>query len=361
MPSADAALIADRLRNHGLTRTASSSVVEVVRSLGAVQSQDYPGARWAVGQRLAKATDTRVADAYDRGEIVRTHVMRPTWHFVAPEDLRWMQALTGPRVRSAFSSSFRQWGLDDAVAKRSRKILERALRDRNYQTRQELREAFERGGIPIPHTHRLAFLMIDAELAALVCSGPMRGKQFTYALVDERIASVPALTVDESLAELARRYFTSHGPATLRDFVWWSGLKVSQARQALDLLGRNVTRAEVDGREYWWTERTRTAKVPVNRAWLLPNYDEYFIAYKDRELTLSASATRSGVLANPLLPNGALPHLLMIDGLLAGTWARTVSSSGVEVRIKPFRTMSAITRDAVDRAIAAYRRFSGAQ
>lgn len=352
-------MIADRLRNQGLTTISASTPVEVVRSLGAVQAQDYPGARWALGQRLPKTTDAMVAAAYDRGEIIRTHVRRPTWHFVAPEDLRWMQALTAPRVRSTFGASFRQWKLDDGVLKRSRAILERALRDHTYQTRQELREAFERGGVDISHTHRLAFLMMDAEMEALVCSGPMRGKQFTYALVDERVPPAPRLTVDESLAELTRRYFTSHGPATLRDFVWWSGLTVAQAKRGLESLGREVSREVVDGREYCWTVRSRSAKVPVNRAWLLPNYDEYFIAYKDRDLTVSSAAQRSGVLANPLLGNGAFPHLLMIDGLLAGTWRRTPTASGVRVDLKPFRKLSPVAQSAVDRAIAAFNRFAG--
>lgn len=351
-------VIADRLRNQGLTKISAATPAEVVRSLGAVQAQDYPGARWAVGQRLTRTTDAAIAAAYDRGDIIRTHVMRPTWHFVAPEDLRWMQALTGPRVRATLGSTFRQWELDAPALRRSRAILQRALRDGNFQTRQELRGAFERGGIDTSHTHRLAFLMMDAELESLVCSGPMRGKQFTYALVDERVPSVQRLTADESLAELTRRYFTSHGPATVRDFVWWSGLTVAQAKQGLQLLDSEVSRDVMDGREYWWTVRSRTAKVPVNRAWLLPNYDEYFIAYKDRDLTVSAAAQRSGMLANPLLPNGGFPHLLMIDGLLAGTWRRPTSPSA-RVELKPFRKLSPVTESAVDRAISAYRRFIG--
>jgi hypothetical protein len=350
-------VIAHRLRNQGLTKISASSPVEVVRSFGAVQAQDYPGARWALGQRLSRATDVSVAAAYDRGEIIRAHVMRPTWHFVAPEDLRWMQALTGPRVRSALGSSFRHWSLDAATLTRSRKILERALRDRNYQTRQELRDALEQGGVDTSHTHRLAFIMMDAELESLVCSGPMRGKQFTYALVDERVPRVPPRSPDDALAELTRRYFTSHGPATIRDFAWWSGLTMAQARQGLVSLGRDVSSRTVNDREYYATTGFRAARLPVNRAWLLPNYDEYFIAYKDRDLTVSAAAQRSGMLANPLLANGAFPHLLMIDGLLAGTWTRAVTSSGVHVTLKPFRPLSPVTQSAVDKAIRGYTQF----
>ncbi len=187
----------------------------------------------------------------------------------------------------------------------------------------------------------------------------MRGKHFTYALVDERVPAAPALTVDESLAELTRRYFTSHGPATIRDYVWWSGLTVAQAKKGLLLLDREVSRTIEGGFEYWWTVRSPSAKVPANRAWLLPNYDEYFIAYKDRALTVSAAASRSGILANPLLANGGFPHLLMIDGLLAGTWARNVVKSGVTVQLKPFRPLSPVTMAAVNKAIAAYTRFIG--
>lgn len=351
-------MLADRLRNHALTK-AAASVADVVRALGAVQAQDYPGARWAVGQRLRRATDESVRAAYDRGDIIRTHIMRPTWHFVAPEDLRWMQALCGPRVRAALGSNFRQHELDATVLSRSRAILGRALRDNHYMTRQELRGALERGRIDTSTTNRLAFLMMDAELEAIVCSGPVRGKQFTYALVDERVPASPARTTEEALAELTRRYFTSHGPATVRDFVWWSGLTVTRARQGIDLLGRELKRALMHDREYWSAAGGRAATMPVNRAWLLPNFDEYFIAYKDRDAVMSASAQRSGVLGNPLLANGAHPHLLMIDGLLAGTWGHIRTTKAMRVEIKPFRKLSPVSSETVDRAIADYLRFVG--
>lgn len=338
-------MLGQRLRNQGLLKPQGKTPADVVRALGAVQAQDYAGARWAVGQRMPKATDAAVAAACDAGDIIRTHILRPTWHFVAPEDLRWMQALTGLRVHSANASWYRLFGMDAVTLSKSRKILERILRGHAYLTRTEIGERFEREGIPGATGGRLAALMMHAELECVVCNGPTRGKQSTYALVDERVPASPVFTVEERLGMLATRYFSSHGPATLKDFVWWSGLTVGQAREAIALTGSGLVRASVGDTAYWSTPTRAKAVVPNGRAWLLPNYDEYSIAYKNRELTGSV--------------NGTYPNLLMIDGMLAGTWGRKLSTKDVIVEVRPFRKLSASSRKAVVSAVNSYGAFLG--
>ena len=219
-------LASQRLANQGLVSPSFTTPVDVVSWLGAVQAQDYYGAKWAVGQRMREATDDAIEAAFTEGAILRTHVLRPTWHFVAPADIRWMLRLTAPRVNTTIGSYYRKLGLDDTVFRRTNKALTRALRGGRQLTRDALRQAVDRAGV-VADGVRFGFILLRAELDGVICSGPREGKQFTYALLDERVPEARALTRDEALAELTRRYFTSRGPATVRDFVWWSGLTAS--------------------------------------------------------------------------------------------------------------------------------------
>jgi DNA glycosylase AlkZ-like len=223
-----------RLRNERLVGPAFAAPADVVSWLGAVQSQDYGGAKWAVAQRARGCSDADVEEACDRGDIVRTHVMRPTWHFVTSADARWMLELTAPRVHAANAYYYRQLELDERVFTKSHAALAAALRGGRHLTRVELGHALERAGIRAAGT-RLAYVLMRAELDAVICSGPRRGKQFTYALFDERVPASKPLARDQALAELVRRYFASHGPATVQDFAWWSGLTVADGTKGIDL------------------------------------------------------------------------------------------------------------------------------
>ena len=224
----------------------------MVQWLGAVQAQDYAAAKWAVGLRLQGATADDIEQAATDGAILRTHVMRPTWHFVSPDDIRWLLALTAPRVHAANAYYYHAQGLDDAIFMRSNAALAKALQGGKHLTRQELVSVLKQVGVV---TENLGFMLIimHAELDGIVCSGARRGKQFTYALLDERVPQSRTLEHDEALAEFARRYFTSHGPATLQDFVWWSGLTVADARAALAMVTSQLMHEVVDGQTYWFS------------------------------------------------------------------------------------------------------------
>jgi hypothetical protein len=339
-----------------------------------MQSQDYPGAKWGIGLRAA-VTDEEVDRACDEGSIVRTHILRQTWHFVARDDVRWMLALSGPRVNALNAHYYRKLGLDERTFTRCRDVVERVLRDGAQLTRPELGTALRRAGIAAAGT-RLAFVTMRLELDAVICNGARRGSQLTYALLDDRVpagkpgpfrlrqggggpaaqraeAVGPAsMDRDALLAELARRYFTSHGPATLRDYVWWSGLTVRDAKAGLDLASQSLVRDDVDGFTYWSADRRIPKASASPSAHLLPNYDEYLIGYKDRHLVVSRGSG-DGVtrIKDPFV------HHLLIDGRLAGSWTRTVKNGSVDVRCAMYVRPNGEARRAIDAAIARLGRF----
>lgn len=349
-------VFAQRLVNQGLIRPQSRTGADIVAALGAVQAQDYPGARWALAMRGPHLRDADLEAEFDAGAIVRTHVMRPTWHFVAPADVRWLQALTGPRVRQAVAYHERQLELDAKVLAKALRTLARALTGR-FLTRGELAAALARAGIDATG-QRLAQIVMVAEVEALVISGPRRDRQFTYALLDERVPPAPSLDRDATLVELVRRYFTSHGPATVKDFVWWSGLTVKETKEGLALAGDAVERASLDGFECWFAAGARDRRAPKRPAsphvLLLSNYDEIGIAYKDRGFTPMLKRPSS------LGTSYGFPHQLMIDGAWVGAWQRVPDAKGIAIDVLPYR---ALTKDE-QREIAAiarrYQTFLGA-
>ncbi len=345
-------MLGRRLHNQRLVRSPFRTPAEVVAWLGAVQAQDYGGARWGLGQRAKDMSDAIVEQAFDEGHILRTHVLRPTWHFVNPRDIRWMLALTAPRVRAAMAYYDRKLELDRATFARSRSVLERTLRGRQWKTRAELGSCLARAGI-VATGQRLGHLMMDAELEGVICSGPRRGNQFTYALVEERAPRARALRRDEALAELARRYFQSHGPATLRDFTWWSGLTVRDARAGLEAV-RPALRPETIGETTFFSLPSRAQPSPEGAAHLLPNYDEYLVAYQDRGTPVfpyaGSAASRKG---------GAFVHHLILGGRLVGGWRRTGKSRDVLVEVAPYTRLGRDETRALGAAVDRYGQFIG--
>jgi DNA glycosylase AlkZ-like len=342
---------AARLRQQRLTRTTFRDPVSVVQWLGAVQAQEYPAARWGLGLRGTGFGDADVEDAVNRGAILRTHVLRPTWHFLAPADIRWILALTGPRVQATMATYHRTRAIDAALLAKSRKVIERTLRGGRTRTRTEIGDALRRAGIDVK-TLRLGFVMIDAELEGLVCSGPRRGKESTYALLEERVPPAPMLKGDEALAELTRRYFTSHGPATIRDFAWWSGLTQVLIKRGIEILGSRLTKITAQGLTCWSCESPRPQRTSKPSAHLLPIYDEFLIAYRDRVFMKRDPKT-------PKLHIGpdTFSHYLVIDGRLAGSWKPAETGGSVSVAIALYGRISRAERDAIQSAAERYGQF----
>lgn len=345
-------IINARLCNQRLTGAPLATPADVVSWLGAVQAQEYDQAKWALAMRSRRTSAAAIDRALADGTILRTHVLRPTWHFVTPPDIRWMLALTGPRVSKAMASYRRRLGLDATVFRKSERAIARALQGGVQLTRQELKVALQKGGVNTDGVHRLAFLTIQAEIDAVICSGGRRGNQFTYALLDERVPSSRSLSREDALAELTRRYFTGHGPAQVHDFAWWSGLTVGDARTGLEMVAGELTTEVVDGQTYWFGKTVRSLTTP-RRAYLLGLYDEYLIAYKDRSVALDRSQwTR-------ITAGDAFLAPVILDGRVIAGWKKVARGEKTVLRVKPIapprRTDSSAVVEAVDR----YASFSG--
>lgn len=341
-----------RLSNSGLSHSPFQSPTDAVTRLGAVQAQDFTAAKWSLGLRIKKSTDADIEQAFNEGRIQRIHVMRPTWHFVMPEDLRWMLELTAPRVKSILASSNRKIGLGDALFAKCNSAITRALEGRNYLTRQELKVVLTDIGIETD-VQRLAHIIMQAELDGFICSGPKRGKQFTYTLLDERVRETARVSREEALKILALRYFTSHGPAQLKDFSWWSGLSDKDAREALDRIIFGLDQSTVNGKTYWFPPPAETIPDPPS-ALLLSIYDEYTIAYKDRcDLSEARDIERMIAMGN------ALTAVLILEGKVAGTWNKRMKSQTVEIRLNPFRILDDEEQEAVEAEASRYGRFFG--
>ena len=324
-----------RLHNQRLSHTNFKTPQAAVQWLGAVQAQDYAGAKWALAQRMTDMTDAALDQALADGSILRTHLLRPTWHFVTPEDIRWLLKLTAPRVLALLGSMDRQLELDKAILKQSNTLLTKALQGNRQLTRAEIESIFHERGIKTTNL-RMTHFMMHAELDGIVCSGGRRGKQFTYALFNERVPQTKSLTHEEALAELASRYFTSHGPATLPDFVWWSGLTTTDARKGLEFVKSKLHNETVNRATYWFaatTPQTQDKKTTVN---LLPNYDEYVVGYTDRAAIFDTTHndkldSRGSILAQ---------YTILLNGKVTGTWKRTLRKNTVAIALSPFTKLT---------------------
>jgi len=334
-----------RLHNQHIASAPFEQASDVVQWLGAVQAQDYPAAKWAVAQRTQGMTDAAMNRAFAEGAILRTHGMRPTWHFVTPADIRWMLALTAPRVNALAAYYYRKLELDDAVFARSNAVLTHALQGGKQLTRPEVGSILQDAGIATSDLLRLGYILIRAELDAVICSGALRGKQHTWALLDERAPHAKALERDEALATLARRYFTSHGPATLADYVWWSGLTVADAKAGLEMVKSQLVHDVVDGQTYLFAATPPPARGHAQAAYLLANFDEYTVAYKDRSAVFDASQTQALGGRGDILSN----HTVVIDGQIIGTWKRTFTKGMAVIAATPFDSLG----EAESRALAA--------
>ena len=340
-------------RQHLADKPTLTSAADVVRALCAVQSQDYAGAKWAIGMRATGLTDAAIDRAYDAGEIVRTHVLRPTWHFVAPEDLLWMQRLTGPRITAKMAPYNKTLGLTPAVFRKGSKVIEKALTGHRYLTRQQLKMALDRAKIATEGSQRLAHLVMQAEVEGLICSGPRAGTQVTYALVSDRVPHSRDLTGDEALLELTQRYFATHAPATVHDFAWWSGLSIAECRRGIALAGNELETRRIDDISYHVPpgfELPREASTAVH---LLPNYDEFFIGFRDR----SAIGQRLEDIKLVTGGNALIAHVVTIGGQLVGGWKRAVKQKTASVDLKLLAPLNGAEQKRLTARIRQFERF----
>jgi hypothetical protein len=319
---------------------------EVVRWFGAVQAQDFGPARWSLGERLPGTTDAEIQRSFDAGLLLRTHVLRPTWHLVAPDDIRWLLRLTGPRVHATNAYAYRRAGLDDDALAKGHDLIAEALAGGAYRTRKELAALAGGAGLPA-EGFGLGYLVMHAELDGLVCSGPTRGKQQTYALLEERVPPAPERDPDEALAELVTRYFTSHGPATAKDLKWWSSLTLTDIARGVALAGDRLRHEVVEGVSYW-SGHGSSPRPESPTVHLVQGYDEYVVAYTESKYVIDASGAARAVPIGTRLRNG----VLLLDGQVAGHWARTSTRDTLLVEVQLYRALAPAEAEALDAAAA---------
>jgi hypothetical protein len=336
-----------RLHNQRLEGEPFASPAQAVGGLLAVQSQDYGPAKWSVGERSRGAMDAEIDQVFSAGGILRTHILRPTWHFVLPADLRWLQELTAPRVHAQNAYYYRQSGLDDGMRARCNRLITDALRGGSHLTRKELEGVLLRDGIALKGLG-MAYAVMQAELDCVIVSGALKGRQQTYALFEERVPDAPALTRDEALGELAVRYFASRGPATPKDLRFWSSLTLADVQRCIEIAGERLRQEEVDGLTLWSAPSEAPPPVPSPKVHLLQGLDEYFVGYGESRTFCDQAGTRVSMVDRAVY-NGAL----IVDSQLAGHWKRTVTKRAVTFQAAlraPFddARMQAL-RDAADR------------
>lgn len=343
-----------RLIHQRLVQPTFTTPAEVVRWMGAVQAQEFLSSLWAIGTRLQHTTEQAVTEqtieqAITERTIARTWPMRGTVHFVPAEDAHWMVQLMAPRVMSRYQSIYRQLGLDQEILARSRKIIVRALEGGKQLSRPVLYELLEAEGIATGH---MRGLHIIGQLAqeALICFGSRQGKQPTFALLDDYAPAKRTPSRDEAIAEMALRYFRSHGPATLQDFVWWTGLLVSEARAGVESIKSLLIAETIAGKSYFWAEAPYGAPTAPS-VYLLPAFDEYLVSYKDRSPSFEPH--------NQWLwaPERHLSSTLVIDGLVVGLWKRTFKKNAVVIDVTSGRAIDDAERQGIEAAAQRYAEF----
>jgi hypothetical protein len=340
-----------RLFSQQIATNHFKTVKDTISWLGAMQAQDYAMAKWAIGVRLQQFSDEVIEKAFNNGEIIRTHVLRPTWHFVSADDISWMLELTAPRIIASSRSRHKQLGLTGTILSKSNKIIEKALADRNYLTRNELKEKYEKAKIPTDG-NRLSHLLMHAELEKLICSGPAKGKQLTYALFDERVPKKEKFIKEDALGKLAQRYFSSHFPATFQDFVWWSGLTVAEAKQALELVKSEFILEKIGEQVYWFPNTVSTPKGIENADYLLPAFDEFIISYKDRSASIIYEKHEKLVSYF-----GVFRPIIVENGIVTGVWKRTVKKDKVIVDASFFKKPGKDTLHRIEKAAETFGNF----
>lgn len=339
-------------------RTASQQLIsplfddpkQLVGWMGAIQAQDYNMSKWAVGIRLQSATIQKIEDALRRGEILRTHVMRPTWHLVAAADIRWMLKLSAPRLKSAMSAGNRQLEITESLYAKTNNLLEKILSGNNHLTRQEIGVEFCKADIAID-TSRMVYFMMRAEFEGIVCSGIDKDNKQTYALIDERIAQTENLYKDEALSRLATNYFRSHSPASLQDFVWWSGLSVTDAKQAINSIDSDLINDRFLSHNLFIHRSCNHELVVDDALHLLPAFDEYIISYKDRTTVLDLDHHPKA-----FNKNGTFYPIIMYRGKVVGNWKRVAKKGKMDIETSFFEPI-VINPDMLQAATDRYKMF----
>jgi hypothetical protein len=338
-----------RLVSQQIAGTKFLTAKEIVAWMGAMQAQNYAMAKWAIGVRLPNSTDRDIETALDNGEVLRTHLLRPTWHLVSADDIYWMLELTAPHIKASQKSRHKQLALSETVFAKSNSIIGKALSNGEHLTRDELVAELHKAKIATDE-NRAAHLLFWAELDGISCSGATKGGKPTHALLEKRAPKPKSISREEALAKLAGKYFTSHGPATLQDFVWWSGLPAGDAKIALEMAKPGLVSEEFEKQTYWLSGSISVTG--QESIYLLPAYDEFIISYKDRSAALPFEHFSKAV-SN----NGIFRPVILVSGQVVGIWKRTIKKDKVFVETELFTKLNKATMALIAEAVLPFGRF----
>ncbi len=341
-----------RIHTQQLLNTQFSTPAEMVRYFGAMQAQDYAMAKWAVGIRLG-ARESTIENALASGDIIRTHILRPTWHFVAAEDIRWMLKLTAPHVKRIAAPMNKRHDLDEKTLHRFNEIIAKSLSGNKHLTREEIMQELQLK-TDTANDIRPTLISMNAELDGIICSGAMRGKQITYSLLDERVPNSPALSHEEALVALSKKYFTSHGPATVNDFAWWSGLSIANSKLAIELIKPDFQSINIDNQTYLFDPTLHRTIDESNIIHFLPAFDEFLISYKDRTASIALDNQPKA-----FSKNGIFYPVISINGKAVGTWKRTLKKDTAIIQTQFFNQKQIPLTDAFFKAAEQYGNYIG--
>ena len=341
-----------RLISHRIVRTKFENPQDIAGYFGAMQSQHFEMSQQAIGLRLS-GNNQQVANSINNHEILRTHILRPTWHLVSSKDIRWMLELSAPYVKRKVFSMSRKYGLNDKVLSKCYKGIEKALQNSNYLTRSAIMEELVAKGI-ITNESSSTLVMMNAELDGIVCNGPMLGKQLSYALLDEKVPPAKSVTKDEALAKLARRYFISHGPATIKDFIWWSGLTAADAKIALEITKNEYDTLELNGTTFFFKYTNsideNISKLPV----FLPAFDEFIVSYTDRSATLTSEIAKQAITKNAIFK-----PTIIADGKVIAIWKANKNKTHIKIEIEYFGKQKQSLLEQIQKSAEKYAEYMG--
>lgn len=321
--------------------------------MGAIQAQDYLMSKWAIGVRLLKPDEKKIEEAIDKGEILRVHALRPTWHFVSPDDIYWMTELTASKIKTSLKSRHKQLELTENILKKTRNIIEKEMADGVSLTRNDLALKFQEKGIKT-NENRLSHILFCAEFEGVVCSGPIKGGRPTYSLLSFRVPVKKDLSKEEAVAELAKRYFTSHAPATVQDFAWWSNLSLTEIRRAIDSIKADFISETTDTGQYLLPRSFSWNNNGKSSVHLLPAFDEFLISYRDRSSSLSLIHNKKTITTN-----GIFSPIVVVNGQVSGLWKRTVQKNKLVITINTFLDINKTVRKQVEKRASEYGKFLG--
>ena len=340
-----------RLASQQIAGTNFRKAGEIVSWMGAMQAQDLNMAKWAVGIRLPGSTEETIEAAMNKSEIFRTHVMRPTWHFVSADDIYWMLELTAPQIKAILKGRDKDLGITENDYEKSHTQIEKVLKGGKDLSRDELVIELEDAGIATGN-FRISHFLLRAEIDGLVCSGTTKGSQQTYALLRERVPKPKSITREDALARLAKKYFSSHCPATLQDFAWWSGLTITESKKALEMVKSDFVSDTICNETYWFFNSYSFVGTEKESAFMLPAYDEFIISYKDRKACLPYKNHTKAVSSN-----GVFRPVIVINGQVTGIWNRTVKKDKVVIETHFFSLTNKATKNMTEEAFLPYGNF----